>query len=150
MAGVKSPEERGVVGAWAYQERDSRDWSVETAVEQLAREGVSISTSYLRSIESNSKTASARVLRGLKKLYGSSPADTKKEAAEPQLSDLIAALQAQTDALNALAARLDMSVEAQRGQTEGMVQAMTELVGVLRPARVRRESPRGSSSGTQP
>lgn len=103
---MKSPEQRGPVGAWAYEERDRRDWSVERTVEELARQGVSISTSYLRSIESNSKPASGRVLRALKKLYESAPPEAGQPNGGPDIGELVTAIREQTAAIDRLVTSL--------------------------------------------
>jgi hypothetical protein len=130
VGGVKTPEERGPVGAWAYDERDRRDWSVEEAVDQLRSSGVQISASYLRAIESGNKPASSRVRRGLEALYGSAP--VIHVAAPNDMQELVTALHAQTDAINRVVDLLERQAgDDPSARYAGFVTALASQLGPL-------------------
>lgn len=124
---MKTPEQRGPIGAWAYSERTRRDWSIQEVVEQMARANTPISDSYLRSIEGGSKPASPRILKALERIYSSQPPDTEKERAG-DMPALIEALREQTAAINALVETVGTVMESQVTADEATVRAMVEAL----------------------
>jgi transcriptional regulator with XRE-family HTH domain len=105
---AKRDDERGPVAAWLRRERLARGWTTHDAVRELAKRGIHITEPSYRGYEAGPRV-SAPVRKGMEAAFGvPAPAtDTEKEATEPKLSDLIAALQAQTEAISALVTRLD-------------------------------------------
>lgn len=90
MPGVKTPEQRGVIGAWAYQARQEADLSVEQVAAAITDMGQSVSTATIRGIESGSKKPGAKLLRSLGKVLASTPPDAA--AIRSDESDLAAAI----------------------------------------------------------
>jgi transcriptional regulator with XRE-family HTH domain len=110
---VKTPAERGPIGAWAYEARADADLSVEQVAERLTRAGQPVTASTLRGIEGGSKKPSGRLLRAMAKVYDKPvPGEEVNPAAD----------------LCALVARLD---------TQSAV--ILELIQELRLARVERD-----------
>jgi hypothetical protein len=105
---MKSPEERGPVGAWMVDERGRLNLSVEEVRARLRTIGEPVSEPYLRGIEAG-RRPSQRIIAALSKVFGSSPPAARPAAT---LDTLVSALAAQTEALNALVARLDERSEA--------------------------------------
>jgi len=105
---AKTENERGPVAAWLRRERLARGWTTHDAVGELAKRSVHITEPSYRGYEAGPRV-SVSVRNGMEAAFGvPAPAtDTEKEATEPKLSDLIAALQAQTEAISALVTRLD-------------------------------------------
>jgi transcriptional regulator with XRE-family HTH domain len=66
VAHLKTPEERGAIGAWAYETRDRLGLSVEQVVERLPTR---YHPATLRKIEGGSAKAGRRMLRELAELY---------------------------------------------------------------------------------
>lgn len=66
MAHVKTPEERGAIGAWAYEARDRLGLSVEQVIERLPTR---YHPATLRKVEGGSAKAGRRMLRELADLY---------------------------------------------------------------------------------
>lgn len=104
---MKSPAERGPVGAWAYEARTDADLSVEEVVARLERTGNGVSAATIRGVEGGSKKPSRRLLRALGKVYGLPvPGDVESPGGNGDtqaagLSDLIASLSALVDELRA-------------------------------------------------
>lgn len=131
---MKTPQERGPVGAWVYQERDERNWSVEHVANAI---GVHPAT--IRGIESGHKQASQRIRRELEKLFETEAPETEKERAG-DLPALIEALRDQTAAMNDLVAAL-------RGQRPSVDPA--ELVSSLAEALAQHFRPRSEEDAPE-
>lgn len=99
---MKTPEQRGPVGAWAYDARIDAELSPELVSERLAIAGVEVTPATIRGIESGNKKPSRQLLKALSALYGSHP--PVRDAGEPH--DLVAAISVQAAALQALADEL--------------------------------------------
>lgn len=105
MAHVKSPEERGPIGAWAYEARVERELSVEQVIEALPTR---YHPATLRKVESGSAQPGRRMLRELAAYYGGEPPGVPLES--PTAPDkLVEAIQAQTAAIRELVAELRLS-----------------------------------------
>jgi hypothetical protein len=124
MARIKSPDERGRVGAWAYTARMDADLSGDQVVEQLARRGVRVHPATIRGIEGGTKSASRRLIRELASIY---KVDPPTEA--PPISE------GGGDAATLLAAFRDALLEQTR--------ALAEVRLELREARRTAEEERG-------
>lgn len=72
MRPVKTPSERGVTGAWAYQARQELGLSVEQVADAMALRGQAVSAATIRGIESGAKKPGARLLRVLSQVLESS------------------------------------------------------------------------------
>lgn len=104
LADVKTPEQRGPVGAWAYDARDAAALSPEQVMERLALAGIEVRASTIRGIEAGSKKPGRSLLKALAGVYGSRPPAPQPEAEE---GDLAAAIRDQAEAIGRLADRLD-------------------------------------------
>ena len=102
-SGVKTPEQRGPIGAWAYEARIATGLSPEQVAERLAIAGIEVRPSTIRGIEAGSKNPGRALLKALAGVYGSRPAP-QSEAEE---GDLAAAIRDQAEAIGRLADRLD-------------------------------------------
>lgn len=109
MATVKTPEERGPLGAWAYDSRDRLDISPEQVVELLGK----YDTSTIRKAEGNSEAMSRPLWRALTQLYArlasersvtldAMPTFGEVDQATGDQSDLITALNRQSLAIESL------------------------------------------------
>jgi transcriptional regulator with XRE-family HTH domain len=105
---MKSPAERGPIGAWAQEARDDAGLSVSEVVARLAARGHATTDSTIRGIEGGSKRPGRRLLRLLGEIYGRSIPGEALPPAEPTAA-LIAALQAQTDAITALVGEMRLA-----------------------------------------
>jgi len=68
-APVKSPAERGVIGAWATDARAEADLSVPEVVAALAARGYRVTEPTIRGVEGGSKRPSRRLIRMLAEVY---------------------------------------------------------------------------------
>ena len=96
---MKTPEQRGPIGAWAYEARDAASLSPEQVVERLALAGIEVRSSTIRGIESGNKQPGRQLLRALAGVYGSKPPTTTGDPEPP--ADLAAAINALVAALDA-------------------------------------------------
>jgi transcriptional regulator with XRE-family HTH domain len=96
---VKTPEQRGPIGAWAYEARDAAGISPEQVVERLGLAGIEVRPSTIRGIESGNKQPGRQLLRALAGVYGSKPPATTGDP-EPS-ADLFSAITALVAALDA-------------------------------------------------
>lgn len=140
MPRVKSDGERGYIGVWMRRERTARGWSPERVVDELAVGGVRIRVDYYRGVEAGKKPG-PELLEALTALYGSEPAPPPHEDDENgrvvAINALIAAVTAQTAAMQEIAAELREQRETSQGQAEGLAAALgalTETIESLRPA----------------
>lgn len=145
LSPVKSPSERGVIGAWAYQARTEADLSVEQVAERIGARGQAVSAATIRGIESGAKKPGARLLRLMGQVLESTPPgsvapvmdgdpvaaaiDRQTEAIKVQT----AAIQAQTNALLAL---LSVQVPA-----EGLARALENASAFASQAWAQSETP---------
>jgi transcriptional regulator with XRE-family HTH domain len=106
----KTDQERGPIGAWMRRERLAHQWTPADVVARLGRKGAPILEGSYRGYEAGPRPPSEQIIRALEAVFGSQAPDTKNEPAEPQgLDGLIAAIQAQTEAINRLVDRLGAS-----------------------------------------
>lgn len=142
---MKTPEERGPVGAWIVRERERLNLSVEEVIERLADQGQPVSASYMRGIEAG-RRPSSRVVHALEALFGSRVPAEKQAAAS--IDTLVAMLAAQTAAINELVVELRLGREAAGGIQEGS-RRVAERLAIDQPlggapVRSRRPRPRGT------
>src|SRR5674476_1018019 len=95
-SGVKTPEQRGPIGAWAYEARIAAGLSPEQVVERLGLAGIEVRPSTIRGIESGNKQPGRQLLRALAGVYGSKPPAPQPE---PEEGDLAAAIRDQAEAI---------------------------------------------------
>lgn len=131
LSAVKTPSERGPVGAWAYEARTDLALSVEQVAERIAERGQAVRPATIRGIESGTKKPSARLLRLMGQVLESSPPGRTEEP--PPDADVARAIRDQTAVMQALVdelreARLDRD-RLQR--TEDQVDGLKALVGSL-------------------
>lgn len=119
MARKKTDAERGPIGAWAYNTRDALGLSVEQVIPLLP---TTYHPATLRKAEGGTVPPGTRMWRELGNLYGQLaeerhvPIDAQPRlASEPTGAtetpvDLVEAINAQTEAINALVDRLDLFV----------------------------------------
>lgn len=110
---MKTPSERGVIGAWAYQARQEAGLSVEQVAEAIGARGTAVSPATIRGIESGAKKPGAMLLRMLGTALGSTPPGVTASAVGDDLAlRAVLAAERQADALeeaNAIArAQLDL------------------------------------------
>ncbi len=110
---VKTLEQRGVIGAWAYLARREADLSVEQVVAALGEQDVLVSPATIRGVESGAKKPSARLLRQLGTVLGSTPPG-QTEQANDSTRDL-------ADAIRRQAAAIEQLVGLQTGAPFGRV-----------------------------
>ena len=143
---MKTPAERGPIGAWAYEARADADLSVEQVADQLARMGNPIKPASIRGVESGTKKPSRRLLRALSELYGK-PVPGEVDMAQagrdamPGLATLVEVLERQAAALTALAERLGREDE----EREARLRAVEAELAQLRARRAGGASPRRSA-----
>src|SRR3989304_4193510 len=65
MPGVKTPAERGIIGAWAYDARLAAELTVSEAVLKLGEMGHRVHEATIRGIESGTKRPGRALLRKL-------------------------------------------------------------------------------------
>lgn len=70
---MKTPEERGPIGAWAYRARGEAGLSVEQVADRLAAKGEAVHPATIRGIEGGTKRPGARLLRLLGEVLESAP-----------------------------------------------------------------------------
>ena len=150
---MKTPEQRGPIGTWARNERERKNWKLKDVLDALHKQGLRINDSSYRGIESGARRPGAEVLAALEKAFGSQAPRPRQADSGEILAALAAqteAITAQTQAINALVARLEMMTEVQQGQTDGLLQAVSEVVGAQRLGGQLGESPQLPSPGVQP
>ena len=128
---MKSPAERGRIGAWAYEARQDADLSVEEVQERLLRAGHQVTTATLRGVESGSKQPSRRLLRALATVYGKAVPGEQIPTETPD--PLVTALQAQTLALTALVDELRQWRSEDRVKLAAVERTAEQLVARLLP-----------------
>jgi hypothetical protein len=125
---MKGDEQRGEFGTWLRRERKARFENVPAAVRSMQNEvGYGIAPSVWAELESGTRRPSEEQRQRLTRFFGSEPS-------KPD-DDLAAAIRAQTEAMQAIAAamtavaeELRSDREASQGRTEGMAVAL----GLLR------------------
>lgn len=122
---MKTPAERGPIGAWAYQARDDAGLSVPQVVELLAAKGSAVTESTIRGIEGGSKKPGRRTLRELAAIYGSVPPG---EVDEPT-DDLVSAINRQALAIEALASAIERDRSSRAAWERGLLEGLRELLG---------------------
>lgn len=134
---VKTPEERGPLGAWAYETRDQLGLSVEQVVYALPKRP---NPATLRKAESNSSDMSRPLWRALVAYYQRMARERGVPIDPPPLfgderaptGDLAAALARQTAAIEALVAEL-REARLDRARLEGVERAVATLVEASLP-----------------
>lgn len=116
VAGVKQAHERGELGAWLVAQRkrlsEERGFRVtqQIVVDELAEQGYPIDPSYYRAIESGAKkTAGMELREALARYFGRTPPvpSASGGGSPADMGRLIAAVEAQTAAINRLVDRLE-------------------------------------------
>jgi transcriptional regulator with XRE-family HTH domain len=122
---MKTPAERGTIGAWAYQARDDAGLSVPQVLEQLTARGAAVTDSTIRGIEGGSKKPGRRLLRELAATYGSVPPGAPDEP-PAALADLVSAI-------GELVEEIRQERAARVKWERGLAGALQELVELVRP-----------------
>lgn len=134
---VKTPAERGLIGAWAYESRTQADLSVPEVVDRLARRGVRVTEATLRGIEGGSKKPGRRLMRELAAIYGSTPpGESAPEAQYLDLGPLYDRLDRQATTIDALAAsiaQLAAAISTGAGEV-GTVSEMRQRLATIEEA----------------
>lgn len=126
MPGMKSPAERGPVGAWAEEARDAADLSVPQVIASLAAKGHGVTDATIRGIEGGSKKPGRKLLRLLGEVYGSRPPGQPEEAPPGDMAALVRELRELAEAIREeRQARVDWET--------GLLEALREL-GAKPPA----------------
>ena len=102
---MKTPEERGPIGAWAYTARSDQGLSVEEVADRLHERGVAVSPATLRGIEGGSKKPGRALLGALAELYGVHPPRVNGQAVD-DMTALVGAIERQTAAIERLLSAL--------------------------------------------
>jgi transcriptional regulator with XRE-family HTH domain len=98
---VKTPAERGPIGAWAYTARTAAELTVEDVADRLRDRGHAVHPATIRGIEGGTKKPGRALLTGLSDLYGvHPPADEKPDVLDQD--SIVAALDRQTALLERL------------------------------------------------
>lgn len=137
MARVKTAEERGPVGAWAYEARVERELSVEQVIERLPTR---YHPATLRKVESGSSQPGRRMLRELAALYGVE-APGEPLAPTTELSELAASIR---DLARAIQEERAERLEWERGVLESIASLAQWLSRQDDPAPVPLEDGRGA------
>ena len=102
-----TPEQRGPIGAWAYERRSQLGWTDEVAVARLLDEqGVKMRASSLRTIETGHYLPAPDVLAALEALYGSQAPQVAPRTGRGGDAALWAAVEALRATVETLEARL--------------------------------------------
>ena len=118
------PEQRGPLGAWAYETRTGLGWTTEDAVARLAAgQGVKMLPSTLRTLEAGHYHPAAPVLSALEAVYGSPAPQVAMETPTSELAALRASVDELRDAIG-----------DQQAILEGMHKSLVVLAEALRPA----------------
>lgn len=144
--GMKRPEERGAIGAWAYRARTEADLSPEQVVEQLRERGYAVTAPTIRGIEGGSKRPGGRLLRLLADIYGSQPPGIVPEPT-PE-ADLVAALAEQTRAIMALVEEMRLARERESDAAAAILRAAEALRSLPRPREVAASRGRAAPLGS--
>lgn len=157
MARRKSDAERGPFGAWAYNTRTALDLSVEAVIAALP---TTYHPATLRKAEGGTVPPGTRMWRELGNLYlkraeerhvpiDPQPRMGPEPAGATESTDaLVAALTAQTEAINALVGRLDVLTAGQVTSAGEMMRALGILGGRLAPRGRRPEAAPEAPAGT--
>jgi hypothetical protein len=139
VRGVKTPEERGELGAWAYETRVRLDLSVEAVAAGLPRP---LNPATIRKAEGDSRNMSRPLWRALTTFYKEAARRKGVQIAQPPTfaglptatdqSDLARAIQSQADAINALVDVLRPIVEEAETR-EARLRALELAVALLAP-----------------
>jgi hypothetical protein len=141
---MKTPAERGPIGAWAVEARDEADLSVPQVVERLAAKGYVVRESTIRGIEGGSKKPGRRLLRLLGDIYErKAPGEPAVTPPETTLADALAALAREMEASRIARGRLE-KVEARLEAVEGLVRVLTAASDPVEPRLGVREATAGS------
>jgi hypothetical protein len=124
VARVKSADERGPIGAWAYEARVEHDLSVEQVIEALPTR---YHPATLRKVESGSAKPGRRMLRELALLYGSEPPGA---SASPPPDDLAASIR-----------ELAEAIRQERAERVEWERSVVEVVRELAQALSQRDDP---------
>jgi transcriptional regulator with XRE-family HTH domain len=146
---VKTPEERGVIGAWAYAARRTAEMTVEDVADLLRARGHAVHPATLRGIEGGTKKPGRALLRGLSEIYEVDPPVDQQPVESP---DLVAALDRQTVVFERLAAALEQFVS--QGQAPAQqplsLEAQREVAEAERDLARRRDSERRRRPARRP
>lgn len=111
---MKAPHERGELGAWLVEQRkrlsEERGVRVtqQVVVDELREQGYPMDPSYYRAIESGAKkTAGMELREAFARYFGRTPpSPSAGRSSAPDMDRLVAAIEAQTAAVNDLVATL--------------------------------------------
>jgi transcriptional regulator with XRE-family HTH domain len=70
---MKTDEQRGRVGAWAYHARADHGWSVEEVVDRLTERGHRVTAGTIRGAEAGTKLPGRELIRALAGIYETRP-----------------------------------------------------------------------------
>jgi hypothetical protein len=113
---VKTPEQRGAFGAWLVEQRQrlslERGHKVlqQHVVDELAEAGYPMDPAYYRAIEGGSKRPGRDTREALERFFGRTSPLGQAESGAQDLGRLVRAIEAQTDAINRLLARLEQGL----------------------------------------
>lgn len=135
---MKSPSQRGVIGAWAYQARQELGLSVEQVAARVSDAGQQVSPATIRGIEAGTKKPAARLLRLLAQALESTAPGHEPETQQPgpsldvaRLFDAFAqALEVQARYLTQIEDLRTEMAEARRTAEEGR-EEQARLIGHL-------------------
>jgi transcriptional regulator with XRE-family HTH domain len=82
---MKTPAERGPIGAWAYTARTAVELTVEEVADQLRARGHAVHPATLRGIEGGTKKPGRALLAGLSEIYGVHPPRPEPVEGSPEL-----------------------------------------------------------------
>lgn len=117
---MKSPAERGPIGAWAFQSRQEKGLSVEQVADALTALGQSTRPSTLRGIESGGKKPSAHLLALLGEVLESVPPEVTAPGADSAIIEAIDRQTAVLDRIANLLERLDQPTLRPAGPTDAL------------------------------
>lgn len=101
-----SPQDRGPLGAWAWEKRHEHGWSDREVVDRLAAAGTAMRDSSYRGIEAGSYNPAPDVVAALERLYGAQ-APIGAPAPAPSLRAVLDALEALDAKIVGVQASLD-------------------------------------------
>jgi hypothetical protein len=113
---VKTPEERGPIGQWAWEQRHAHGWSDHDVVLKLATEHyIAMRDSSYRGIEAGQYRPGAEVLAALEAIYGTSAPEVAPRTAP-----------AGDEALRASVASLEATVATLEARLAGVEAALAD------------------------
>jgi transcriptional regulator with XRE-family HTH domain len=145
---MKTPAERGPIGAWAYTARTAVELTVEEVADQLRARGHAVHPATLRGIEGGTKKPGRALLAGLSEIYGVHPPRREEPAPLEGVPELVAMTERAAQALERQAFAVEGLLAMLSGATA--VEVRPEAAREVAEAEDRLAASRADESKPQP